>query len=130
MPPRKQPRLPSYRRHSSGQARRVSKPPYEKHLADLHNSGLSDAQIAACGFFSEYRPSEIAKLLNWKTASDKVRFENCLVIPYLDFRGKLTGYHRVKPDNPRLGDSGKPNKYEAPAGVPFRAYFPPGCTLA
>src|SRR6516165_4261232 len=103
------------------------KPLLDGHLADLRKSGLSDAQIAACGFYSTTLPSEIGSLINWKSGCE--RFGPCLVIPYLDSKGRHSGYNRLKPDRPRLNDHGKTNKYEAPLGIPYRAYFPPGCTL-
>jgi putative DNA primase/helicase len=42
----------------------------------------------------------------------------------------LSGYRRLKPDRPRNGKNGKPAKYEAPKGLPNRAYFPPGTIAA
>lgn len=94
-----------------------------QHLTDLRSSGLSDAQIAACGFYSEDDPAAVAKLLNWKGSAE--RLGPCLCIPFTAPDGKATGYVRVKPDNPRKDKNGKPAKYESPRDAPNRPFFPP-----
>ena len=98
---------------SKGEARRDAASPHllPQHLADLRKSGLSDAQITACGFYSEEDPADVAKLLNWKGSA--ATLGPCLCIPFAGPDGKATGHVRVKPDRPRLR-KGKPAKYESP----------------
>lgn len=94
-----------------------------QHLEDLKRSGLNEDTIRRCGFQSITRPESIAKWLKWKTYNG--RLGPCLGIPFFDLNGKRNGYVRLKPDNPRTGKNGKPNKYESPVGTGNRAYFPP-----
>ena len=98
-----------------------------QHLSDLRNSGLSDEQIKACGYFSVSDPESIAKILNWKGGTKKLG--PCLAIPYFNADGTKSDYIRLKPDKPRIQNrNGKSKgvKYEAPRGESNRAYFPPG----
>jgi putative DNA primase/helicase len=98
------------------------------HLADLRRSGLSDDQIARCGFHSLQTAASVQQVLRWKRYTGELG--DCLCIPFIDAKGKPSGYHRLKPDNPRKGkEAGKTIKYESPKGCSNRAYFPPG-TLA
>jgi hypothetical protein len=94
-----------------------------KHLKDLRSSGLSDAQISACRFYSEKAPGRVSDILRWGKPASKLG--HCLVIPFLGPDGEPTGYARVKPDYPRKDSVGKPVKYESPVGLPNSAYFPP-----
>ncbi len=48
-----------------------------------------------------------------------------LVFPYRDLDGTVNCFARRRPHDPRLDKDGKPIKYEQPAGIPSRAYFPP-----
>jgi hypothetical protein len=100
------------------------------HLADLRKSGLSDAQIAACGFYSEGDPERVQKLLNWKRPAESIG--PCLVIPYHAPDGAPTGFARLKPDKPRADKKkgGKSIKYEQPVRASNRAYVPPGTRAA
>ena len=99
-----------------------------RHLADLRASGLSDQQIAACGFHSLQATASVQKALAWKRYNGELG--DCLCIPFVDATGKPSGYVRLKPDRPRKGkEDGKAIKYESPKGASNRAYFPPG-TLA
>jgi hypothetical protein len=101
----------------------------EAALDDLRRSGLSDVQIRACGLFSLADPGRVAELLRWKGPAKALG--ECLVFPYCHADGSPNGYHRLKPAQPRKGKrDGKPVKYEAPAGLPNRAYFPPGTVPA
>jgi hypothetical protein len=95
------------------------------HLADLRRSGLSDEQIAACGFRSTTDRKEIGSILNWNGYNG--RLGPCLVIPYFNPNGPFSGYSRIKPDRPlaRKGQKGKAPKYESPVGQGNHAYFPP-----
>ena len=95
-----------------------------RHLADLRQSGLSDQQIAACGFHSVLASATVQKLLNWRRCNGQLG--DCLAFPFFDAAGKPTGYVRLKPDSPRKAKhDGKPIKYESPKGSANRAYFPP-----
>jgi hypothetical protein len=99
-----------------------------QHLADLRNSGLSDEQIGACGFYSLSDSTQVARLLHWKQPG---RLGPCLAIPYRDPNGKATGFVRMKPDLPRTDRrSKKPVRYESPVGLGNRLFIPPGCTRA
>ena len=97
------------------------------HLADLRASGLSDDQIAACGFRTVTDTDEIRDLLNWGNSAGSLG--DCLVIPFAGADGKRTDYCRLKPDCPRELD-GKTAKYESPKGELNRAYIPPGTVPA
>ncbi len=99
-----------------------------KHLADLRASGLSDAQIEACGFHSLKRPPMVKQVLRWQRYNGALG--DCLCIPFVGIDGNPTGYARLKPDKPRKGKDGKPVKYESPKGSSNRAYFPPGTQAA
>jgi hypothetical protein len=95
-----------------------------RHLEDLRRSGLSDATIAACHFYTLEAPGSVQQVLRWKHYGGELGA--CLAIPFTDADGRPAGYVRLKPDNPRKGKEGKPVKYEAPKGMPNLPYFPPG----
>src|SRR4051794_1138491 len=67
-----------------------------QHLKDLRCSGLSDEQIARCGFYSEVDPAKWSNLLNWKSAPKNAGAVLC--IPFSGVDGAPLGYVRVKPD--------------------------------
>ena len=94
-----------------------------RHLSELLGSGINSAATRAAGLYSESRPSKIADLLNWQSAT-RIHFGNTLVIRYRNHAGHFNGYCRLKPDNPRKS-KGKKIKYEAPVGEPAHTYFPP-----
>jgi putative DNA primase/helicase len=99
------------------------------HSTELRKSGLSDEQIAACGFFTLSDPKQIAAKLHWKGGAE--RLGSCLAFPYRDANGATNGYVRLKPDRPRTSQKdGKPVKYESPKGLTNRAYLPPGTPAA
>jgi hypothetical protein len=93
-----------------------------EHLADLRRSGLSDETIARCRFYSVNDDRSAERILQAKPPPGLVP---ALAIPFAGPGGYLNGYARLKPDNPRLDEHGKPVKYESPRGVSNRAYFPP-----
>jgi hypothetical protein len=96
-----------------------------KHRADLHGSGLSDEQIARCGFYSLADPYKVAEVLGgWMSSKTTASLGPCLCIPFFGPGGEPLDYVRVKPNNPRKKD-GKTVKYESPVGKPNQAYFPP-----
>lgn len=92
------------------------------HLADLRGSGLSDAQIDACGFWSETSVERVRELLGWSTAPAAPW--PVLAIPYRTADGHPGGYVRVKPDSPRVVN-GSVVKYESPLGRRPQVFFPP-----
>jgi putative DNA primase/helicase len=95
-----------------------------QHLADLRKSGLSDEQIAACGFTSLQAPASVQKVLRWKRYQGELG--PCIAIPFFDAEGRSTGYDRLKPDRPRAAkEDGKPIKYESPKGSSNLPYLPP-----
>ena len=105
------------------------------HLADLRKSGLSDEQVAACGFHTLRQSKDVASVLRWKSAS---KLGPCLLLPYRRHDGALipaNEFARIKPDAPRAGKPkagkpGKPVKYESPRGSVVRLYFPPATCKA
>ncbi|MGE0378867.1 MAG: DUF3854 domain-containing protein, partial [Planctomycetaceae bacterium] len=102
--------------------RRAKKPPVsDADLANLRESGLTDATIITNGLRTESDSGVLAKLLNRGVGA-----QTCiggLVIPYRDPEGKLNGFARVRPHVPRT-KGGKPVKYEQPKDEPPRPYFP------
>jgi hypothetical protein len=94
------------------------------HLEELRGSGLSDHTIREAGLYSETRPEEIAKLLNWE--GTPAAYGPCLVFSYFDSKGQPTGYHCLKPSYPRQGESGRVVKYEVPRGRDSRLYLTAG----
>jgi len=90
-----------------------------QHLADLRRSGLSDETIEVNGIYSEINPTVIARILNWSSPAKALG--PCMVIPFADpSTGKLNGFARIRPDNPRTAGG----KYEQPRGVSPKPYFP------
>jgi hypothetical protein len=98
------------------------------HRDELHASGLSDAQIEACGFYSlgPTATDELRTILNWSKPGSVGKLLPGWAIPFPRADGTVNGYARVKLDNPRRDKNNKPIKYESPLGVGNRAYFPPG----
>ncbi len=100
------------------------------HLADLRKSGLSDEQIAACGFRSIRDAREVANVLRWSRAD---KLGACLLLPYRRADGSLipvAEFARIKPDTPRTNSkpgksNGKSIKYESPKGSTLQLHFPP-----
>jgi putative DNA primase/helicase len=96
-----------------------------RHLADLRKSGLSDATIAACGFYSVQSSATVQKILRWKCYRGELG--DCLAVPFTNPAGNATDYVRLKPDTPRTSKvDRKVVKYESPKGLSNRAYFPAG----
>jgi hypothetical protein len=93
-----------------------------QHLADLRRSGLTDETIDRCRFYSVIDDRSAERALQAKPPPGLVP---ALAIPFTGPGGYLNGYVRLKPDNQRPDEHGKPVKYESPRGVPNRAYFPP-----
>lgn len=121
-------------------------------LADLRASGISDDMIAKCGFRTCTDAPTLRSMMRWKANAAIVT--PALVIPFFDINGnKLPelrsqsrdAYCRIKPARAREQkpkdphaaflaqieiDSGRAKakrvKYESPAGIENRIYFPPG----
>ena len=88
----------------------------------VQNSGLSLDTLSANGVHSEVNVQNMAELLNRSQTDTCCR--GGLVFPYRDLEGKDDGFNRVRPHYPRTNKNGKLVKYEHPAGVGNRAYFP------
>ncbi len=95
------------------------------HLTDLRRSGLSDQTIRESGIYTNTDPNEISKILNWSRPAGNLT--PAMVIPFRSLDGQFDGFARIRPDRPRLNAG----KYEQPAGVGNRAYFPAAvCEIA
>jgi putative DNA primase/helicase len=98
-----------------------------KHLADLRASGLQDETILA----AELRTikgsdrATIRQILNWGKYDGSLG--DVLLFPYFGDDGKVNGFKRLKPDNPRSDtkDKEKKVKYETPKGATNHAYILP-----
>jgi hypothetical protein len=112
-------------------------------LADLRASGLTDATIAAAGLYCERDGDRVRDVLGgWMSVRTARQLGPCLAFPYLDAAGQLMTFTagdgrdrpfvRLKPAKPRADakNKGRTIKYEAPAGAPCRAYFPPDSRAA
>jgi putative DNA primase/helicase len=102
-------------------AKAVILPHHAKELVE--GSGLTLDTIKAAGIHSETNRDRIQRLLDRKAG-----LKNCapaIVIPFVGPDGQ-NGYYRIKSDTPRKDRNGGAIKYESPAGIPSRAYFPPG----
>lgn len=76
------------------------------HRQALHARSLTDATIAAAGFYTVTSPAAAGKLLNWPSDGPAP----ALVIPYPGH----PGLSRLRPDHPRSDKTGKTIKYESP----------------
>ena len=99
-----------------------------EHLVDLRNSGLSDETIRAARIYSETDPKKIRLALRWRRPADCLG--HCLAFPFPDLDGRLNGFVRFKPNNPRTevkkDGTFRLIKYENPMGTGIiRAYFVP-----
>ena len=98
----------------------------QHHRDELYRSGLTDETIAWSGIYSVECFKEVARILNRKRPHKGMA--PALAIP---FGGPgSSGYIRIKRDTPRLGDDGKPIKYESPIDQPNQAYTPPATPKA
>jgi hypothetical protein len=97
------------------------------HLAELQASGI-DSEIARRNFITLEDSAEVDRLLNrnsdqrWRHSTDLV--PGWAVHGVDPKTGELTSLGaQYKPDHPRLGDNGKPRKYESAAGYPTTPLF-------
>ncbi len=96
------------------------------HRSELFRSGIKVSTALRAGLYSESRPDTLRELLG-RTPGFKGA---ALVFPYPDSTGRMNGYARLRPDNPRRDGEGKQVKYEAPSEQPPRLYVPPGTVAA
>jgi Protein of unknown function (DUF3631)/Domain of unknown function (DUF3854) len=96
-----------------------------RELAPQHQQLLGDSAISA----------EVAAERGYRTATRKAELEQLgfaryqrivpsLVIPIRDAGGRIVNY-QTRPDQPRIGDNGRPVKYESPATIPPTLDVPP-----
>jgi hypothetical protein len=86
-------------------------PAHRKSLEE--DSAISAEAIAARGYFTQ-TDRHALELLGFER---KQCLPPSLVIPLYNWRGERAGY-ALRPEIPRNGATGKPLKYESPAGVP------------
>ena len=91
------------------------------HLTDLRRSGLTEATIAALGFYS-VTSDEAAAILGFDPCRD------CLAFPFPSRNGQKP-FVRLKPDVPFVNADGKPAKYLSPKGADNRLYLAPATRL-
>ncbi len=112
------------------------KPP-RRRLHDHHRrmledeSGISPAEIAARGYWTETDPS-VLKALGYADYQCRPEMGPFLVIPEWTTAGVQRG-SKIRPDHPRLsrprlGKKPKPIKYESPAGSRLQVDCPPTVT--
>lgn len=99
----------------------TTRPLLAHHRTELRSSGLTDATVQAAGIYSITSVDELARVLNWQTAS--TRRVPALCFPFVGETGPV-GYARVKLDNPRRQRDGIV-KYESPRGRGNEIYLPP-----
>lgn len=81
----------------------------DQHAALIRDSGISEAVARERGYRSVTKKSELG-ILGFKEAQRNVP---ALLIPVRDTTGEI-GLYQCRPDTPRIGDKGKPIKYETP----------------
>lgn len=96
----------------------------ESDLANLRESGLTDATIRRAGIYTEHDEHRVAELLN-RGPSSIIGIGGAMILPHHDLDGVKNCHLQVRPHFPRLGKNGKPIKYESPLGSSLHAYYPP-----
>jgi putative DNA primase/helicase len=99
---------------------------FPNHRREMAASGLTVETIRlACirSLDRKFHAEKITQALRWQHAYAG-NYGDCWVVQYPTLEGAASGHFRMKFDQPRSKD-GKPIKYEAPVGVPNRAYVPP-----
>jgi hypothetical protein len=99
-----------------------SEPLSSQHRQLLEDSAVSDEVARERGYWTATRKAELGELGFARVQ----QIVPSLVIPIRDARGQIVNY-QVRPDQPRIGDNGKPVKYESPAGIPPTLDVPPRC---
>jgi len=87
----------------------------------LQASGLSESTIEARGYYTETEAEGLKSLGFNRNQSHLVP---ALVIPVRNVHRELV-LHRIRPDEPRIHENGKPGKYESPAGAANVIDVPP-----
>lgn len=94
------------------------------HVKELEASGLTRECWDAHGLGTVGDMKEAKDLLNWNNPPHK-SMGPFLAFPYFNLDGEPINYVRLKPAVPVTDKkNGKARKYEAPKGMPNRAYFP------
>lgn len=103
---------------------RVVRPLAPHHRSHLHQAGISDAVVLARGYETmtrtntDSRPRDRLRRAGFATAAYKEdRRLPGILIPLYGPTGERTSW-QYRPDCPRMGDNGKPRKYEAVRGRP------------
>lgn len=96
---------------------RTRQDPATRELAQHHRELIEASAITADvagerGYFTAARRPEL-QVLGFAPAQRNVP---ALVIPIRDAAGEVVNY-QIRPDTPRIAESGKPLKYESPAGI-------------
>lgn len=92
-----------------------------QHRDLLTDSAISDEVAESRGYWTATRRSELERL-GFKRAQQNVP---ALVIPIRDSRGRIVTY-QVRPDQPRISDTGRAIKYETPGDTVPALDVPPG----
>jgi len=94
----------------------------EHHRELIEASAVSPEVAAERGYWTATRKSEL-QVLGFSPAQRNVP---ALVVPIRNAAGEVVNY-QTRPDTPRIGDRGKPLKYESPAGIPPTLDVPLRC---
>jgi Protein of unknown function (DUF3631)/Domain of unknown function (DUF3854) len=98
---------------------------HEQHRQLLEASAITDEVARERGYWTATRKAELEQL----GFARYQRIVPSLVIPIRDARGQIVNY-QTRPDQPRIGDKGKPIKYESPSGIPPTLDVPPRAARA
>lgn len=93
----------------------------EQHLDLLRASAISDEVALERGYFTATKRTQLADL-GFKGYQ---RIVPALVVPIRNSRGEIVTY-QTRPDQPRIGEDGRPIKYETPAKTPPALDVPAG----
>jgi hypothetical protein len=94
----------------------------DEHATELEASGIDRFKARAAGIYTENDPARIERMLNHHPGRNG-ELGPGLVFPHWNDVGKATAACCIKFLYPRK-NKGKPIKYEAPKGVPLKAYRP------
>jgi hypothetical protein len=100
---------------------------FDRHIAELKASGLTEETIRAAGIYSEERPHALTEICGRTYSSQQGA---SIVFPF-HLPGAVRPYaFRIKPDRPRLGKPNrngkrKPIKYDQSSDTGLIVYLPP-----
>ncbi len=97
----------------------------QHHWKLLWDRGLRAKEIEARGYYTAYRPEQLAEA---GFSLEQARHVPSLVIPSLRPSGQ-DAPPQMRPDNPRKNDQGKVAKYESPTGCENTIDVPPGVAV-